>query len=75
MKFEILKTLGKFFLALFGIVAVAFGVSILFAYPIKWLWNASMPEMFGLKEIGVWMAWKLAMLSGILVRGIQIPLK
>ena len=75
MKFEILKTLGKFFLALLGIIAVAFGVSIMFAYPVKWLWNSTLPEMFGMKEIGIWMAWKIAMLAGILFRGIQVPLK
>ena len=75
MKFEILTTLSKLFVGLITIIAVLFGVTILLAYPVKWLWNASMPEMFGMKEIGIWMAWKIAMLAGILVRGIQVPLK
>jgi hypothetical protein len=31
-----------------------------------WLWNSTMPELFGLKQITWWMAWKLSMLCGML---------
>jgi hypothetical protein len=64
----------KFLLAFLGVLGLVFVVTLLLAYPVKWLWNATMPELFGLKEIGIWMAWKVAMLSGILIRGIQLPL-
>jgi len=55
-----------------GIVLIAlpilFLLTVLLAYPTKWLWNATMPELFGLKEIGVWMAWKLSFLCYILFK-------
>jgi hypothetical protein len=47
---------------------VLFLITILLAYPTKWLWNATMPELFGLKEIGVWMAWKISLLCYILFK-------
>lgn len=47
---------------------VLFLITILLAYPTKWLWNATMPELFGLKEIGVWMAWKISFLCYILFK-------
>jgi len=50
-------------------VVVIFGLSILLAFPVKWLWNSTLPELFGLKEIGVWMAWKIVFLTSILFKG------
>ena len=50
-----------------GIIAVAFGLSILLAYPVKWLWNSTLPELFAFKEIDVWMAWKLSLLGTFLL--------
>jgi hypothetical protein len=47
---------------------IFFLITILLAYPTKWLWNATMPELFGLKEIGVWMAWKISFLCYILFK-------
>lgn len=52
--------------AIVGVVAIAFGLSILLAFPVKWLWNSSVTELFGFKEIGVWMAWKISFLCSIL---------
>ena len=47
---------------------IIFGLSILLAFPVKWLWNATLPELFGVKLIGVWMAWKIAFLSSLLFK-------
>ena len=51
---------------------VAFGVSVIFALPVKWLWNSTLPELFGFKMIGVWMAWKLAFLSALLFKSFSV---
>ncbi len=56
-------------------VAVVFGLSILFAFPVKWLWNSTLPELFGLKEIGTWMAWKIALLCSFLFKSINYSSK
>ena len=61
---SILKSIGIVIVAL----PILFLITILLAYPTKWLWNATMPELFGLKEIGVWMAWKLSFLCYILFK-------
>jgi hypothetical protein len=56
-------------------VVVVFALSILLAFPVKWLWNSILPELFGLKEIGVWMAWKIAFLTSILFKGFSVSSK
>lgn len=56
-------------------VVVIFGLSILLAFPVKWLWNSTLPELFGLKEIGVWMAWKIVFLTSILIKGFSVSSK
>lgn len=42
--------------------------SILFGYPVKWLWNYVMPDLFGLPEIGVLKAVGVYWLCSILFR-------
>ena len=61
---SIIKSIGIVLVAL----PILFLITILLAYPTKWLWNATMPELFGLKEIGVWMAWTLSFLCYILFK-------
>ena len=68
----------KFSLILGAIVAVllmAFGLSILLAFPVKWLWNSTVTELFGFKEIGVWMAWKVAFLCSLLFKSASVNTK
>ena len=36
-------------------VLLAFLFSLILALPVMWLWNATLPEMFGFKEIGTWL--------------------
>ena len=62
------KTVGFVTIA----VVVIFGLSILLAFPVKWLWNSTLPELFALKEIGVWMAWKIVFITSILFKGFGV---
>lgn len=35
----------------------------------QWLWNITMPEAFGLKEIRFWVAFRLLLIAGFLTSG------
>jgi hypothetical protein len=63
-----MKTISTAVAYIIGIVIAAFLLSILFAYPVKWLWNSTVTELFGFKEIGIWMAWKIALLCSFLFK-------
>ncbi len=51
----------------FGILGV--GLAFLFGWVVMLLWNALMPDIFGLKRIGYWQAWGLFVLCSILFKG------
>lgn len=53
---------------LLGIIAIV-GFAILFGFIIMWLWNALMPDLFGLVHISYWQAVGLFVLSKILFGG------
>lgn len=51
------------------VIAVLILVAImLFAIPIllQWLWNMTIPELFGLKALTYWQAFRLLLISGLL---------
>jgi hypothetical protein len=52
-------------LILFFVILVPFlawiGVSLF-----RWLWNITVPQVFGLKEITFWQAFRLLILAGVL---------
>ncbi|MDX9777442.1 MAG: hypothetical protein RBT43_01625 [bacterium] len=52
-----------------GWCILGIGLAFLFGFVIKGLWNALMPEIFGLKTIGYWQALGLTILSRILFGG------
>jgi hypothetical protein len=52
-----------------GIGILAIGLAFLFGWIVMLLWNALMPEIFGLKPIGYWQAWGLFILCSILFKG------
>ena len=52
------KVIGAIFVAI-GIIIV---FPLIFALPVKWLWNAVVPDIFGLKEI----SWKQALWLSLL---------
>jgi hypothetical protein len=62
MEESIYEILGK----IATILLVAFFISLVFALPVMWLWNTTLPELFGFKTIDWWMAWKLNMLVGFI---------
>ena len=35
----------------------------------QWLWNITMPQVFGLREIGFWVAFRLLLIAGFLTSG------
>jgi hypothetical protein len=43
--------------------------SVFFAFPVMWLWNWLMPEIFGLKLITFWQSLGICFLTGLLFRG------
>lgn len=53
-------------------LAVIIAFSLLIAFPIKWLWNDVMPDMFGLPEITFWKAYGMYLLFHLLLRGVTI---
>jgi hypothetical protein len=63
-----METFTKFVGIVVIAIIVAFGFSVLFAFPVKWLWNGTLPELFSFKEIDLWMAWKILFLSSLLFR-------
>jgi hypothetical protein len=48
------------------IIAMAFGL--LWSFPVKWTWNATMPYLFALPTITWGKAWCLGFLSSILLK-------
>lgn len=51
-----------------GAIALVVITALLFALPVKWTWNATMPYLFALKELSVGQAWCLAFLAGSLIK-------
>lgn len=55
-------------------LCMAFVLSLILALPVLWIWNSTLPEVLGAKEITWWSAWKLSMLCSILFKS-SITLK
>jgi hypothetical protein len=67
-KWEDFPIPAKILIIVGGIAAFA-GLLILLGFIVMWLWNALLPRIFGLPQIGYWEAWGLLILSQILFRG------
>jgi len=63
--------IGAFLLALVTWVLK----SLVLAYPVMWLWNWLMPDIFGLTTLSFWQALGLLLLSGVLIGGTHAKLK
>lgn len=59
-----LKTVGAVVMILLAGAAVA----VIVAFPVMLLWDAVMPDIFGLKEITFWQALGLSVLSNLLLK-------
>jgi hypothetical protein len=54
-----------------GAIILAWAIiAVVVGFPIKWLWNWLMPNLFGLPEISFWMALGIALLISILFGGV-----
>ena len=62
-----MQKIGTIFAALLLAAGLAFLASVLIAYPVKWLWNWLLPEIFGLKEISALQAWGLVFLLNLMI--------
>ena len=49
-------------------VVIAFMYSILIAFPVMWLWNYLMPNLFALPVISFWQAFAMALLTSFLFK-------
>jgi hypothetical protein len=56
------------FAKIIAVFAIGFVFALLITLPVMWLWNGVMPEMFSMKEIDLWMAFKISLLSMILFK-------
>lgn len=56
------------------LVFLAVGFLFLVAWLLQWLWNITMPQVFGLKEITYWQAFRLLIIAAILFGGPNITL-
>lgn len=62
------EKIGMWFTAVLIIAAL----SLIIAFPIKWLWNGVMPDVFGLPEITFWKACGMYFLFHIFLRRVTI---
>ena len=49
--------------------AIALALIAIFTFIFRWLWNTTMPEVFGINEVSFWQAFRLLLLSAILFGG------
>ena len=58
-----------------GIVVVLILVAVLVVI-FRWLWNSTMPDVFGIREVSFWQAVRILLLAGILFgghRAVEVP--
>ena len=67
-----LETLGLVGLGIFGLLFFALFAVAVFALVValmQWLWNITIPEVFGLNQIKFWQAFRLILIAWILFGG------
>lgn len=57
----------------FFVLFVAFIVFVLILGLARWLWNSTLPSIFGIREITLWETFKILLLSAILFGGLRFP--
>jgi len=65
----------KILIVVLGVIALIFGLALLFAFPTLWLWNWLMPPIFGLTKITFWQAFGINLLTNILFKSSHINTK
>lgn len=56
-------------------VIIGIGLFFLLVLLFQWLWNITMPQVFNLREITFWQAFRLLLIAGILFGGSHMNLK
>jgi hypothetical protein len=56
-------------MSLIFIALVVISLVLLATAIFQWLWNITMPEAFGLRRIGFWVAFRLLLIAGFLTSG------
>lgn len=67
--------MGDALAAFLGIVlglALALILLVIFTFIFRWLWNTTMPEVFGLKTVTFWQALKILILASLLFGGPRV---
>ncbi len=49
-----------------AVVAMIFLVCLVISALLRWLWNMTVPQVFGLKEITYWQAFRILIIAAIL---------
>ena len=50
-------------------VTIVIFLSVLATAIFQWLWNITMPQVFNLREISFWLAFRLLLIAGFLTSG------
>jgi len=53
-------------------IAIALALIAIFVFVFRWLWNSTMPEVFGVKTLSFGQALKILILAGILFGGHRV---
>lgn len=75
MRKNLLQYLGVFLGALALVTIGLFGAALLLAFPVMWLWNWGVVDIFQLPEIGYWQAFALYTLFSILFKSVPASKK
>ena len=68
-----MKSLTVFCFSGFVVIAISAGLGLLFAFPLKWTWNATMPYLFSLPVLTWGKAWCLGFLTSTLIKPSTLP--
>ena len=55
------------------VVVLIISIILLVSAILRWLWNMTMPEVFGLKNITFWQAFRILIISAVLFHGNPMP--
>ena len=58
---------GKMAAAFVMVILITVVIGLFIALPIMWLWNATMPDIFGVPHITFWQAFGLKLLAAFLI--------
>lgn len=65
---KLFEIFAKTITAIVLIVLVISAASLILAFPVKWCWNAVIPDVFRLPEIGYWEAFCLVYLTSVFIK-------